>query len=137
MESETARQILSKLIEGLDPDTGKPLPTDSVLHRAPVMRALLAGLSALRLSAARAARRAQLPENVGKSWDDEEEATVVNLFKSGTSLDDIARAHGRTSRSIQLRLEHLGVLRTRSSFKTASDQPTDPQDPGRTSQEDT
>ena len=58
--------ILNALIQGLDPHTGEPLAPDSALHRADVLRALLAAAAALEQSTARAQRRAQLPGNVGR-----------------------------------------------------------------------
>jgi hypothetical protein len=73
---------------------------------------LLAGLAALELTAARAQRRAQLPENVGQSWTTEEERELVAASKNGDSPTDIARKHGRTLRAIEARLEKLGLITT-------------------------
>ena len=110
MKQTRARQILQSLIQGLDPVTGEELPSETVLQHADVMRALLAGLSALEQTAARAQRRAQLPDNVGQTWTTEEESRLVAAFKSGDSPVVIARQHGRTLRAIEARLEKLGLI---------------------------
>lgn len=110
MKQIRARQVLQSLIQGLDPETGEELPRETVLQHAEVLRALLAGLSALEHTAAREQRRAQLPDNVGQTWTTEEEHRLVAAFKSGESPPTIARQHGRTLRAIEARLEKLGLI---------------------------
>jgi hypothetical protein len=110
MKEQRARHILQALVQGIDPLTGEELAPGTVLQQADVLRALLAGVSALEQTAARAQRRAQLPSNVGRSWSAEEEATLVTAFKSADSVADIAARHGRTLRAIEARLERLGLL---------------------------
>lgn len=104
------RKVLKALIAGLDPESAEPLPNESVLHQAEVIRALLAGLDALDQTAARALRRAQLPDNVGSAWTTEEESKLVASFKSGDSPEVIAQKHGRTLRAIEARLQKLGLI---------------------------
>lgn len=110
MQQTRARQILQSLIQGIDPVTGEELPRETVLQHADVLRALLAGLSALEQMAARALRRAQLPDNVGRDWTTEEESRLVTAFKSGEPPVALARNHGRTLRAIEARLEKLGLI---------------------------
>jgi hypothetical protein len=110
MQQTRARQILQSLIQGIDPVTAEELPRETVLQHADVLRALLAGLSALEQTAARALRRAQLPDNVGRAWTTEEEGMLVASFKKGESPVAIAREHGRTLRAIEARLEKLGLI---------------------------
>jgi hypothetical protein len=111
MRNDTqSRAILTTLIQGCDPQSGEPLPRDCIIHRTDVLRAMLAGLGALEQTAARAQRRAQLPDNVGQSWTTEEENELVAAFKSGDSPIAIARKHGRTLRAIEARLEKLGLI---------------------------
>ncbi len=110
MTQTRARQILQSLIQGMDPVTGEELPHETVLQHADVLRALLAGLNAIEQTAARAQRRAQLPDNVGQAWTAEEEGRLVAAFKSGDSPLAIARQHGRTLRAIEARLEKLGMI---------------------------
>jgi DNA-binding NarL/FixJ family response regulator len=131
MQQSIARQILQSLIQGIDPVTGAELPRETVLQHAEVLRALLAGLAALEQTAARAQRRAQLPNNVGQSWTTEEESKLVGEFKSGESAQIIARKHGRTLRAIEARLEKLGLITaeertTRGGFTGVSELPPRP-----------
>ena len=88
----------------------QPLPGDCVIHRTDILRALLAGLAALEQTAARAQRRSQLPDNVGRAWTTEEESRLVSAFKKGDSAVAIAHEHGRTLRAIEARLEKLGLI---------------------------
>lgn len=110
MQQTRARQILQSLIQGIDPVTAEELPRETVLQHADVLRALLAGLSALEQTAARAQRRAQLPDNVGRAWTTDEESRLVSAFKKGDSPVVIAHQHGRTLRAIEARLEKLGLI---------------------------
>jgi len=133
MQEQRARKILQALVQGVDPTTGADLEAGTVLQRADVLRALLAGVAALEQISARAQRRAQLPENVGLPWSDDEERTLVSEFQSGDSLSDIAAKHGRTLRAIEARLERLGLItadqRTTNNSFTGSpaSRATDPQ----------
>jgi hypothetical protein len=63
-----AQEVIQSLIQGTDPRTCEALPLDSILHRADVLRALLTTLSTMQGASAREARRAQLPDNVGRAW---------------------------------------------------------------------
>src|SRR3569832_1586755 len=110
MQEQRARKILQALVQGVDPTTGAELEAGTVLQRADVLRALLAGGAALEQISARAQRRAQLPENVGLPWSADEERTLVAEFQSGDTLPDIAAKHGRTLRAIEARLERLGLI---------------------------
>jgi hypothetical protein len=133
MQEQRARKILQALVQGVDPTTGAELEAGTVLQRADVLRALLAGVAALEQISARAQRRAQLPENVGLPWSDDEERTLVSEFQSGDSLSEIAGKHGRTLRAIEARLERLGLItadqRTTNNSFTGSpaSRATDPQ----------
>lgn len=106
-----AQEVLQALVQGNDPDTGTPLSRDSVLNRTEVLRALLAGLTALEVLRVREQRRAQLPDNVGKSWTAEEQAALAADFKANVSVPDLAIKHGRTMRAIEARLERLGLMK--------------------------
>jgi hypothetical protein len=110
MKEQRAREILQALVQGVDPMTGADIPPGTILQHADVLRALLAGLGALEQNALRAQRRAQLPDNVGRPWTPDEEATLVASYKAGNSASDIAIRHGRTLRAIEARLEKLGLL---------------------------
>ena len=126
MPSSRALEVLNALIHGLDPLSGEPLPEGSVLHRAEVLRALLSAHDALQQAGARAQRRAQLPDNVGRSWSEAEQAELLAAFKDGATPAALAAKHRRTLRAIEARLERLGLLRpeqrmTRGGFSGVSE----------------
>lgn len=110
MRDRRANAILQALVHGVHPYTGDPLPSDSVVQDPGVIRALLSGMSALNAVEARAARRAQLPKNVGLPWTELEVASVRREFESGQPIEEIARAHGRSVRAITHRLAMLGLV---------------------------
>lgn len=110
MQEQRARQILQSLVQGLDPFNGEELPEETVLQQADVLRALLAGVAALEQLAARASRRAQLPQNIGRAWSVEEQSNLIDAFQAGEPLEEVATRHGRTLRAIEARLEKLGLM---------------------------
>jgi hypothetical protein len=110
MQHSEARDILVSLIEGRDPGSGESLPTDCVVHRPDVIRALLVGVGAIDTTDARVKRRAQLPENVGIGWTTKEEEQLRSEFAAKDPLTTIAARHGRTLRAIEARLERMGLI---------------------------
>jgi len=106
----TANEVIKALVQGNDPTTNQPLPPDSILNRADVLRALLTASTTIDDALARAARRAQLPGNVGRAWEKAEEETMVAAFKAKETIASIAARHGRTPRAIEARLERLGII---------------------------
>lgn len=111
MKDQRARQILHSLVNGADPFTGGDLAPGTVLQHADVMRAMLAGCSALDDRTARVSRRAQKPRNIGQPWTPEEQERLIQAFHNSENLGEVAARHGRTVRAIESRLEILGLLR--------------------------
>jgi DNA-binding NarL/FixJ family response regulator len=121
MKAKKAADILRSLVQGIDPASGQEIAADSVLQRAPVLRALLVAISAIEQSVARETRRAALPAKVGTPWTADEEQRLIEAFRSGSPLSDIAKDLSRTVRAVEARLERLGLLppeqrTTRDSF---------------------
>lgn len=110
MQNPDATAILKALIEGREPGSLEPLPAGSVVHRADVLRALLAGVTALEQVEVRTRRRAALPDNAGHTWTAEEDSRLVAAFKAGESPQAIAERHSRTLRAIEARLQRMGLL---------------------------
>jgi hypothetical protein len=110
MQRPDAAAILKALIEGREPDSPEPLPDGSVVHRADVLRALLAAVAALEQIDTRARRRAALPGNAGRAWTRDEDARLAEAFKAGESPKTLAAKHGRTLRAIEARLQRMGLL---------------------------
>jgi len=51
MEDKQAMEMILKLVDGVDPETGAALPADSVVQKPQVMRALFASVLALKFQA--------------------------------------------------------------------------------------
>jgi hypothetical protein len=120
---QRARAVLQSLIQGLDPETGVELPRDAIINRIEINRSMLVAVTAIQQVEARALRRAQLPESVGKTWTDEEEQQLRSELTHSEPIPLIATKHRRTVRAIEARLERLGLLRpeqrtTDNSFVT-------------------
>jgi hypothetical protein len=107
---QRARVILDSLVQGIHPKTGGDLPEDSVVNEIDVSRAMATAVFALDQVSARLARRAQLPESVGKTWTEEEERRLRAEFSGKEPIALIATKHGRTIRAIEARLEKLGLM---------------------------
>lgn len=110
MTDQQARQILQALVNGVDPFTQDDLAAGTVLQHVDVVRAMLAGCSALAERAARPGRRRKQPGTTGKAWTPEEQDRLIQAFRSGENLEQVAARHGRTVRAIESRLEILGVI---------------------------
>ena len=123
VKNAAAASVLHALIEGHEPGSEVPLPSDCVIHRADVMRALLTAVTALDRAEARAQRRALLPDNVGKAWTGEEDNRLAEAFKAGQSPQEIARTHRRTLRAVEARLQRMGLI-TESERTTRGGFPT-------------
>ena len=110
MNNHQAREILLSLVQGLDPTTGRNLPSGGTLHHADILRALLAGASSLATEIARENRRAKVPSNSRATWSSQEESTLMAAFHAGDALATIAESLGRSLRAVEMRLEKLGLI---------------------------
>ena len=119
MHPKHARQILQSLLQGIDPFTGQKRPAATVRRQAAALRALLEDDRAPEPGAARPARRAKRPRNVGRRWDDQEQRRLIDGFMAGDTFGVLADRHGRTLRAIETRLEKLGL--NSSEFRLAID----------------
>jgi hypothetical protein len=111
MNGTRAREILQALVEGTDPFTGEELAPGTLFQHADVLRALLVGIHGIDDLLARNQRRAQLPQNIGRSWSEKEQKQLIDAFEAGEGFSLIAERHGRTVRAIESRLEKLGLLK--------------------------
>lgn len=121
MERDQIVAVLESFTHGLDPATPAVLSDD-------VVRALSAAASMLKDDGAPAKPR---PQAAGSRWSDEEDALLCHEFDGGMAVAEIARQHGRTTNSINLRLVKLGridpqtvTVRERGSRGSAASAPT-------------
>ncbi len=106
-----AKKIIDAIANGIDPETGEILPSQSTLNSPQVIRALFVAVSALERAIRLADRDNSLPKNAGRSWSDEEDKQLLVIFDSGTPVKEIAARHGRTLGAITSRLVRLGKIK--------------------------
>ena len=117
MEIQEALKTLRSLANGLDPETEKALPDDSVCRRPAVVKALNKAIGTLVSEEQRARRK---PTNAFRTWTRAEDAQVCEEVRKGMDFHDIAKAHNRTAASIVARLVKLGKIAPQpSSSKVA------------------
>ena len=110
MTPSQALPILRALADGIDPHTGEIFPAGSTFQHVDTVRALFTAVAALEAAEVRTAKRADLPEQAGKAWSEEEDAHLRDGFAARTPAKDLAEAHGRTPGSIRSRLARLGLI---------------------------
>ena len=109
-----AKEIIEALANGINPETGEILPTQSNFNSPQVIRALFAATKALERAVKRAERNATLPSNAGRSWSEIEDKELLASFDAGAPVKKIAAKHGRTLGAIASRLVRLGRINDRS-----------------------
>ena len=112
-QCDKARAIFELLDQGINPHTRQELPRDSIVNDIDVNRAIGTAMMAIDQLRAQLARRALLPESVGKAWTEEEEQQLKDEFANGVGVEEIAKAHRRTIRAIETRAVMLGLMKTR------------------------
>jgi len=110
METAEALGIIAALANGVHPLTGEVFPAGSPYQHPDVVRALFAAARALESRSRGVQRQRELPGNVGKPWNAEEDARLLAAFDAGEARTAIARAHDRTLGGIEARLEKLGRI---------------------------
>lgn len=113
-----AAEILEALANGVNPETGEALESESVLNQPDIIRSLYTGLSLIKKAQfaakfktkAEKAKPDSTPKNYGKLWRTEDQDLMVRQFRAGRSFDDIAHELGRTRDSIIKRLIESGYL---------------------------
>ena len=116
MELSTAKQILSLLADGIDPETGEILPEDSVCNQPEVIRALHFALDCL--SHQKQRRNTIISYvNQGKAWTAEEESLLTRLFRKGESNAQIQMELQRSESAVSARLVRLGLIEHREDYR--------------------
>lgn len=126
--------LLRRLRDGADPESGRPLPADHLCQRGDVVRALFRAVEALetgrdaptgavgRADDAAAPRVAAEPHaseapsrpprtrapNAGRPWTDEDDRDLVEAFDGGADERELGAVFGRSRSSIRARLIRLG-----------------------------
>ena len=110
MEIQEALDIVRKLANGVHPETGEMVTSDSMYQHPQAVRALHCAIVALEFRQERERTRRFLPANAGKTWSDQEDAQICDELRHGINFERIAKAHNRTVGSIIARLVRLGKI---------------------------
>ena len=110
MEIVTAMNLVRSLHLGKSPETGEPLPSDSICLREDVRGALEVALEHLAGAANQKARQQSQPPNQGKPWSPAEDVQLASEFEQAIPEREMARVHGRSQWAITRRLERLGKV---------------------------
>ena len=110
MNKDRAARILRDLAGGIDIQTGQPLPKDSQLNQPDAIRALFVGIEALEAPSKETGEQKPLPPMAGGKWDEEELSHLAEAFEAGSSLEELAASHQRTTGAIRSRLVKLGYF---------------------------
>jgi hypothetical protein len=123
MEREQALRILNALANGVHPATGEKFAADSPYQHPDTVRALFEAMRAVEgggaeprkpapvAGASTTERRPAPPQSgSGSRWSSEEEQRLASAFDAGRTVDELARAHGRSRAGIEARLVRLGKM---------------------------
>lgn len=122
MEREQTLRILNALANGVHPATGEKFAADSPYQHPDTVRALFEAMRNVEGGAAPAPAPAPaapgerkaappLPQSgSGSRWSGEEEQRLATAFDAGRTVDELARAHGRSRAAIEARLVRLGKM---------------------------
>jgi hypothetical protein len=116
MEREQTLRILNALANGVHPATGEKFAADGPYQHPDTVRALFEAMRAVEGGAASAPapeRKSAPPmpqSGPGSRWSADEEQRLATAFDAGRTVDELARAHGRSRASIEARLVKLGKM---------------------------
>ena len=111
MSPNEAKSIIGALANGVDPETGEVLSTQSVFNNPQVIRALFIATSALDSLEKKEKWEKTLPVNAGNAWSETEDSELLSAFDLGCSIKDISAEHSRTVGAISSRLVRLGRIK--------------------------
>jgi hypothetical protein len=117
MEREQTLRILNALANGVHPATGEKFAADGPYQHPDTVRALFEAMRAVEgggpapaPAPERKAAPAMPQSGPGSRWSAEEEQRLATAFDAGRTVDELARAHGRSRASIEARLVRLGKM---------------------------
>ena len=114
MDIARAKELLSVLADGINPLTGEVLPAEDSCNQVEIVRAIHKVLCNFD---SKEKPNKVLPENAGKPWTPEDEATLCRMYDAGRSRKDICTYFKRSTGAIAARLVHLGKIKERDEFK--------------------
>lgn len=114
MNLESALPIIKALADGINPVTGEAYSEEllraSIFGEPRVLRALFTAVDLMQREVDRERRKARLPANFGKPWDEVEEQFLRTAFNAAKPIREMATALQRTEGSVRLKLEKMGLI---------------------------
>lgn len=113
MDISKAKEIILNLHDGINPFTGEICTNDDLINNPEMKIALLLCLKGLDKLHAVEERLSKQPKNSGRPWSTEEESLLIERFKCGYNIENLALLHERTEWAIESRLLKNGLLNTK------------------------
>ncbi|MCK5563769.1 MAG: hypothetical protein KAJ07_00860 [Planctomycetes bacterium] len=110
MDEVKALEVVRALADGVDPESGEVFGSGSVYQRPDVIRAMFEAVKALEKSVKAKQRKKNLPQRVGKPWDNEEAEKAATAYDKGFGIKEIATKHQRTNGAIKSQLVKMGKI---------------------------
>lgn len=123
MSMDTNIKIIEALANGVNPLTGEVLPNESPYNSPEIIRALFTALDQIKNPAKKLTKikktieqkKAEniengMPENAGLPWTDNQKNNLVEAFKSGKSISELAMGFLRTNGAITSELKKQGLI---------------------------
>ncbi|MBA5238414.1 hypothetical protein L0Y26_13375 [Pectobacterium aroidearum] len=119
MEINEAKDIVTALINGINPTTGETLPEISPYNDPQVIRALFAVLSTINIKKKSKKTfeekqqeniKTGRPKNAGLAWNDELREQLASNFQNGISINELAIFFERTKGAIMSELAKQGLI---------------------------
>ncbi|MBA0204637.1 hypothetical protein [Pectobacterium aroidearum] len=119
MEINEAKDIVTALINGINPTTGETLPEISPYNDPQVIRALFAVLSTINIKKKSKKTfeekqqeniKTGRPKNAGLAWNDELREQLASNFQNGISINELAIFFERTKGAITSELAKQGLI---------------------------
>ncbi|BDU40377.1 conserved hypothetical protein [Vibrio nigripulchritudo MADA3029] len=116
-------EIVEALANGINPQTGEVLPSESPYNSPDVIRALFYTLDFVKNPPKKATKVKKsleqkqednvangLPKNAGLPWSQEQRDDLRTQFISGVGITVLAENHGRTNGAITSELKKQGLI---------------------------
>ena len=114
MDINRAVEILQSLANGIDPITGKTLPSDSLYNNPDIIRALFICVQYVRSQQLEEKQAINLsgglPKNAGLPWTDDLKRELASGFKAGCSPAALADKFGRSKGAVTSELRKQGLI---------------------------
>ena len=107
MEINRVKELLTILADGINPITGELLSDEDSCNQVEIVRALHSVIMELDNKDKTPTKKYR--ENSGKPWTEEEKKQLLEEYRAGLKVKEIAKAHERSNGAITARLEKLGV----------------------------